>query len=77
MDVRVCNPREKVDTISASAKRRGITPQLFAARGRTQERNVAACPTRPRFVWGALLMQQRCVKCVPNRGCHILATDSF
>ena len=36
--------------MSASAKRRGITPQLFAAWGRTQERTVAACPIRPRTV---------------------------
>ena len=37
--------------MSASARRREITPQLFAAWGRTQERTVAACPTRPRVVF--------------------------
>ena len=37
--------------MSASAKRREITPQLFAARGRTQERTVAACPTQPRVLF--------------------------
>ena len=35
-------------SVSASAKRRGITPQLFTAWGRTQERSVTACPIRPR-----------------------------
>ena len=29
---------------------KGITPQVFAAWGRMQERTVAACPTQPRVV---------------------------
>ena len=36
--------------MSTSAKRREITPQLFAAWGRTQDCTVAACPIRPRTV---------------------------
>ena len=31
--------------MSASAKQRGLTPQLFAAWGHTLESTVAACPT--------------------------------
>ena len=37
--------------VSASANRRGITPQLFAAWGHTQERTVAACPIQLRVVF--------------------------
>ena len=39
---------------SASAKQRGTIPQLFAARVRTQERTVAACPIRPRVIFDSV-----------------------
>ena len=45
--------------MSASAKRRGITPQLFAAWGHTQERTVAACPTRPRVVFDSVVHRRQ------------------
>ena len=46
-------------SMSTSAKRRGMTPQLFAAWGRTQERTVTACPTRPRVVFDSVVHQHQ------------------
>ena len=45
--------------LSASVKRRGITRQLFAAWERTQERTVAACPTRPRVVFDSVVHRRQ------------------
>ena len=45
--------------MSASAKRREITPQLFAAWGRTQEHTVAACPTRPCVVFDSVVHRRQ------------------
>ena len=45
--------------MSASAKRRGITPQASAAWRRTQERTVAACPTRPRVVLDSVVHRRQ------------------
>ena len=55
--------------VSASAKRRGITPQLFAAWGRTQERAVAACPTRPRLVSDSVVYRRQRFKFDTATGC--------
>ena len=45
--------------MSASAEQREITPQLFAAWVRTQERTVAACPTRPRVVFDSVVHRRQ------------------
>ena len=45
--------------MSASAKQRGITPQLFATWGRTQERTVAACPIRQHFVFDSVVYRRQ------------------
>ena len=50
MDARDTNI-ECFNLMSASAERREITPQLFAAWVPTQERTVAACPIRTRVVF--------------------------
>ena len=53
------NLKLAITSMSASAERRGITPQLFAAWGRTQERTVAACPTRPRVVLDSVVHRRQ------------------
>ena len=45
--------------MSASAKRREITPQLFAAWGRTQQHTVVTCPTRPRVVFDSVVQRRQ------------------
>ena len=44
-----------VMTMSTSAERRGITPKVFAALGRTHESSVAACRTRLPVVFDSVI----------------------
>ena len=55
LDFFLSNTLPKAIEWALLAKWRGITPPLFAAWGRTQERTEAACPIRPRVVFSCPL----------------------